>query len=297
MVVVICVFFLPGNFSGLAAAQQPPTASRAAKIETLRSPHPAIKVWREIRYQPRLVRFYVIEIDARTKHLIWDVAVAPDPDGEGPSQAGLMDQVELARRNGLIAAVATNAFGLRPAEPKTSTPPSGDTRGATPKPVVEVYGWVKTRTRTVAPVDPGKWSFWITPEGVPQIGNPKEEVPAQIAVAGFGPLVLDGKVVAGSGGTPDIQIALGLDRDRARVFLVGVDGRRPGWSGGLTNHELATLLLELGAYWAILLDPSGSGIIRDSATGRFIVLSRGVDIIGLRPRPVLLGVRPAYSSP
>ncbi len=144
-----------------------------------------------------------------------------------------MDQVQLARRYGLIAAVATNAFGFHPAEPKQSAPPSADTFGSHPKPVVEVYGWVKTRTRTIAPVDPSKWSFWITPEGVPQIGNPKEEVPAQIAVAGFGPLVLDGKVVAGSGGTPDIRIALGLDQARARVFWVGVDGRRPGWSEDL----------------------------------------------------------------
>src|SRR5207253_3876286 len=43
-----------------------------------------------------------------------------------------------------------------------------------------------------------------------------------------------------------------------RILLVAVDGRQPGYSTGLTNFELALLMMRLGAVTASALDSGGS---------------------------------------
>src|SRR4029450_12888593 len=43
-----------------------------------------------------------------------------------------------------------------------------------------------------------------------------------------------------------------------RIVLVAVDGRQPGYSTGLTNFELALLMMRLGAVTASALDAGGS---------------------------------------
>jgi hypothetical protein len=53
------------------------------------------------------------------------------------------------------------------------------------------------------------------------------------------------------------RAAVGQTQD-GRIILVTVDGRRPGYSVGMTNFELALLLMRLGAYTASALDGGGS---------------------------------------
>jgi exopolysaccharide biosynthesis protein len=47
-------------------------------------------------------------------------------------------------------------------------------------------------------------------------------------------------------------------RPDGRLLLVTVDGRRPGWSAGMTLYEAARLMISLGARDAINLDGGGS---------------------------------------
>jgi hypothetical protein len=55
----------------------------------------------------------------------------------------------------------------------------------------------------------------------------------------------------------DPRTAVGQRRD-GKILLVAVDGRRPGYSVGLTNFELAQTLVRLGAVTASALDSGGS---------------------------------------
>jgi Phosphodiester glycosidase len=57
---------------------------------------------------------------------------------------------------------------------------------------------------------------------------------------------------------PNPRTAVALDRARARLLLVAVDGRQPRYSEGLTLPELAELLLRRGGHDAMVLDGGGS---------------------------------------
>ena len=50
----------------------------------------------------------------------------------------------------------------------------------------------------------------------------------------------------------------GISRDGRTLFLVVVDGRRPGWSIGLNCIETALFMVELGAYHVVNFDGGGS---------------------------------------
>ncbi|MBL8111582.1 MAG: phosphodiester glycosidase family protein [Acidobacteria bacterium] len=85
-------------------------------------------------------------------------------------------------------------------------------------------------------------------------------------VSGIGLLVADGRPVSGLGperASPGFDIArhprslVGVDR-RGHLWLVAVDGRRPGHSLGMTFRELQGLAALLGLTDALNLDGGGS---------------------------------------
>lgn len=87
----------------------------------------------------------------------------------------------------------------------------------------------------------------------------------QNAIGGGPVLVRGGKPIfrANEDFTPDqllprtARTAVGQLSD-GRIVLVAVDGSQPGWSAGVTNFELALLMVKLGAVTAAALDGGGS---------------------------------------
>ena len=77
-------------------------------------------------------------------------------------------------------------------------------------------------------------------------------------------------------------------RADGRLILVTVDGRRPGWSAGVTLAEAARLMRSLGARDALNLDGGGSSAM----TVRGRVVSRPSDAGGERPVSDALVVLP-----
>jgi len=75
------------------------------------------------------------------------------------------------------------------------------------------------------------------------------------------------------------RTAVGLSRDGKTMIWAVVDGRQPGYSFGMTLHELADFMKTQGAYNAINLDGGGSStmIIEDH------VVNRSSDAAGERP--------------
>jgi hypothetical protein len=95
-----------------------------------------------------------------------------------------------------------------------------------------------------------------------------------IDAVGGGPLLVrDGKPIFRSNEIFTIEqlvprqprAAVGQTQD-GRIILVAVDGRRPGYSVGMTNFELALLLARLGAWTASALDGGGSATMAFEGT-------------------------------
>jgi hypothetical protein len=85
----------------------------------------------------------------------------------------------------------------------------------------------------------------------------------------------------------DPRTAVGINRNGRFTYLVVVDGRQPFYSAGATFAELADLLKELGAFYAMSLDGGGSSTMVIEENGKPVILNSPIDsYIPLRERPV-----------
>jgi len=109
------------------------------------------------------------------------------------------------------------------------------------------------------------------------------------AISGDRMLVEKGEVV------PDLddeeldpRTALGINRNGRYLYILVVDGRQPLYSQGSTFQELAMLLQQQGAYFAMGLDGGGSStLVIESPAGSAQVMNSPIDsYIPGRERPV-----------
>jgi hypothetical protein len=106
------------------------------------------------------------------------------------------------------------------------------------------------------------------------------------AVSSGPTLVRNGKPIfnAGEALTPvqlhgrDPRTAIGQRAD-GTIVMLAVDGRRPGWSVGITNWDLARTLVHYGCVTGFALDSGGSTTVAFEGT----VLNRPSDSYGERP--------------
>jgi len=86
----------------------------------------------------------------------------------------------------------------------------------------------------------------------------------------------------------DPRTAIGINRNGRYLYLVVVDGRQPFYSGGATFLELAKILVDQGAYFAMALDGGGSStMVIEDENGKPLVLNSPIDnYIPGRERPV-----------
>lgn len=103
-----------------------------------------------------------------------------------------------------------------------------------------------------------------------------ERPPGKIlhALSGGPILIREGEIADFPASAVHPQTAIGFDPIGRRLLLLVVDGRQPGYSEGLTNHELAGLMLQAGCYWALRLDGGGSSTMAAlTPDGRSTVLN------------------------
>ncbi|HTG44603.1 MAG TPA: phosphodiester glycosidase family protein, partial [Verrucomicrobiae bacterium] len=106
---------------------------------------------------------------------------------------------------------------------------------------------------------------------------PRDVSSAYTAVAGNYPLLIGGKNVAPRSGRLEAEprTAFGLSKDRRYLFLVGIDGRQPGYSDGAFDYETGGWLLLLGAEDGINLDGGGSTtLVMEGSTGTPVRLNK-----------------------
>jgi hypothetical protein len=71
--------------------------------------------------------------------------------------------------------------------------------------------------------------------------------------------------------------------DTCKVFLVVVDGRRPGWSVGVNLERFANEFKKLGATWAINLDGGGGATMWVRQRGKYCQVPRSTGCLVNRP--------------
>jgi len=102
-------------------------------------------------------------------------------------------------------------------------------------------------------------------------------------------LIQGGDIIPGLNETKiDPRTAIGTNHNGRFIYLVVVDGRQPFYSEGATFAELAGLLHELGASYAMSLDGGGSStMVIEGEDGKPVISNSPIDsYIPLRERPV-----------
>lgn len=232
--------------------------------------------------EPRPLRVHVVGFDWADPNNQLAVAMAPDPDGKGAADTKLVSPGRLAKEHGLAVAVNANAWANVALE-KDEPPPKHYREGG----LARVLGWVVSGGNMRSHPQSSVWHFWVDKKGTPRFGNHVPEEPPVLAVAGFGGLLKNGKVLPKKEGPLHPRSALGWDSVRKRFYFVVVDGRQRGVSEGVSEKELAELLQGLGCTDGINLDGGGSSILL--ADGRMINRPSGFPLV--RPVPVLLGLK------
>jgi hypothetical protein len=166
---------------------------------------------------------------------------------------------------------------------------------------VKIGGLAVTDGRVRSRPDRHRVAFWVDREGVPSFGQPPHPQSAREGAAGFKMVLRDGKILETEDGVRHPRTAVGLDEDSNILHMVVVDGRQDGLSEGVSTHELAAHMRELGCDHALNLDGGGSSIMvlgQTDGTHR-VVNSPSDNVLGFpipRPIPVAICIVPAAPS-
>ncbi|MBL9136499.1 MAG: phosphodiester glycosidase family protein [Verrucomicrobiales bacterium] len=252
---------------------------------------PTFEYGLQVFEKPRPIRLHWIRVDLRSEVLQVMPIVAQDPDGAGPAEATLTQPETLMRRASALAAINANAFQVLPGSQLA------DGGWFENRPVI-ISGWVVERGQIRSPMDGPLEQLWVTTGGRPGFDASLPD-PALVDwavgthAAKHGVILRNGVVEAED--TPfsthlHPRTALGLDAEGARLWMVVVDGRTPGFSEGATLTELASFMKTLGCRHALNLDGGGSTVMMlADETGAPRVMNRPSSGT-TRPVPVLLGI-------
>lgn len=257
----------------------------------------AVKYSAEVKSEPRVLRVHRLTIDLQSESLAFSVVSGPDPDGDGPIEALLTPPNKLGEEVSAIALINTSAWGMFP-DRNTGKKQSYVVGGES-----DILGWVYRNDKQISPIQAGFWTCWMDANRQVSIANlgekPEAERPTQAAwaVSGFRGILMDGKILPEPSEVRHPRTALGLSADGSMMTWLVVDGRQPGYSEGVSEHELARLMIEAGCDDAMNLDGGGSSVmfLRD-AKGELALANRPSDRSGPRPVPVILGLRRSEQS-
>jgi hypothetical protein len=244
-----------------------------------------IVYWQEVWQTPRLLRLSFMRIDLKNPRIEVFTMLGDDPDGSGPAEAALTLPDTLALRYHAIAAVNANAFrGLPDSTGKT------DSVWFVGKPV-DIAGLGVCNGVVRSAPEKNRNEFWIDKKRKAHIGvSTPKDTPVQGVADWIDGLLFKGQMVAKPAKDLNPRTLVGLDKSGRWLLIAVIDGRRAGYSDGVTTPEEAKIMLDHGCYDAINLDGGGSSAMFGMVGGQLKLLNRpsGND---LRPIPIMLGVR------
>jgi len=204
---------------------------------------------RETRQNPRSMVVHVVTIDLRQDGLSFLVTPG-DPKADLPLKARttsrFLDEFGLQ--------LAINGDGFTPWDssgPLTSYPRPGDP--------VRPNGFAASSGVVYAQDTGNEPTLYITKTNKARFNSPDGKI--YHAISGNQMLLERGQEAEGLDGEAEPRTAVGLDRRGRTLILVVVDGRQSGYSEGATLDELAAILKEHGAYYAMNLDGGGSSTL------------------------------------
>lgn len=229
----------------------------------------------ETRMEPPM-RLFVAEVDLTNPNLRLRVAPGgPDPDGSGPWQTTLMTPTQIGLREGFDLVVNGdffNARGVRDAE-GTNSRYRSEIWGAVNGPAV-------TDGRTWAISTNEKPCLIVHRDRKVTIESRSRPEPDDWELVAGNTLLVDaGAVVPHQSKAHHPRTAVGLNADCTKLFLLVVDGRKPGVAVGMSYEEESVELLRWGCRRALNLDGGGSSVmaVRETPTGQFRILNQPTD--------------------
>ena len=258
---------------------------RPAPIPLKRELFDGVTYKRKVRYLPRAMIVHILIIDTKTKGLGFFIT-PPDEnwkDLEHPVRArttsAFLDEFELK--------IAVNGDGFHPwwsRGPLDYYPHEGD--GVTPNGITASRGKLYSTGVVTEDFDPIP-TLYISRRNELVFNRP----PGKIfnAISGDRMLVEGGQIVDGLNNSKlHPRTAIGINKNGRWLYIVVVDGRQPFYSEGATYQELAQILLDLGARYAMALDGGGSSeLVMAGEDGNPILLNSPIDLyIPGRERPV-----------
>ena len=236
---------------------------------------------RVVRFHPRPMIAHVVVVDTFTDGIQYVITPA-DSDGDRPLNARTTSQflkefnVQLAiNGDGFVPWWSHTPADYYPHVGDPVTPlglaaANGDvyTEGADESEGVKPTLYISRRNEKVFNTRPGK------------IYN---------AISGDRLLVRQGKVVDGLDDAElDPRSVIGISKNGRYLILIVVDGRQPFYSEGATFVELAEMMIEYGAVYAMALDGGGSStLVMRGENDEPVILNSPIDsYIPGRERPV-----------
>jgi hypothetical protein len=236
-------------FPAAAFAQRQPPQSAPPSTQ----PFPGISYHEQVRHEPPL-RVYWIQADLTNPRL--HLRLCPGgPPVDATWETTLMSVPKIAAREHL--AVAVNGSFFAPRDTMTILGRKLPYFEANP---ARACGWAVSDGRlwSATPLGATYPSLVVGNDGrvsITQSSTPPRD--ARQVVSGCNLLLRDGRNV-GPADALAPRCAVGLDAADRTLTLLVVDGRRPGYSVGLSMKQTADELLKLGCRQGLILDSGGS---------------------------------------
>lgn len=231
---------------------------------------------RVVRQTPRPLVFHVVTIDLMTG--IRSFVTEGNPDAPRPVAAQTTSS--FLQQNNLLLAI--NGDGFRPWYDLGvfgSAPNVGDR--------VDPLGLAASRGVIYSEATKGHPILYLYEDAGADINMLENKL--YNAISGFDLLVSVQEPVPGlRTSRPEPRTAVGLDQYGTKMVIIVVDGRMPGYSEGVTERELADLMLEQNVFYAMNMDGGGSStLVVRGADGQPEVLNTPVhNGVPGRERPV-----------
>jgi hypothetical protein len=256
------------------------TLGRPVPVPVKREIYEGVTYRRIVRYLPHAMIAHVLVIDTKTKGMSFLVTPPGEVDGGAVTARTTSEFLEE-----FGVQIAVNGDGFFPwwsRSPVDYYPRSGDP--VTPNGFTAYQGAVYADGLQNDKPEP---TMYISRRNDMTFNRQ----PGKIfhAISGDRMLILGGEIV------PELEdtaihprTAVGINKNGRWLYLVVVDGRQPFYSAGATFQELAELLKDLGAHFAMALDGGGSStMVIAGESGSAVVLNSPIDsYIPGRERPV-----------
>lgn len=270
-IILILVLVCVCGATSLAGAAWWRLAGRPQPAPTSQELFSGVSYTREVRDTPRPMVIHTLLVDLRDPGV--RLLVTPgDPDAEHSLQArttsDFLEEFNLQ--------LAVNGDGFEPWYSNTIFsyyPHKGDP--------VDPIGLAASQGTLYVQANGAEPTLYISRNNRARFNEPIGEV--YNAISGILMLAAGGKMLpevleAEGANIPQPRTAVGLDKNSRRLIIVVVDGRQAGYSEGATLVELAELLIEKGAFYAMNLDGGGSTtMVMAEKSGKARLLNSPID--------------------